>query len=458
MFKRRQTYFIGAVIISVGGFISKLLGAVYRIPLTKFLTSQGMGIYQLVFPLYCMLLTISASGIPTGVARLISSGNGEGAEKRALTLFSAIGISGSAAMFALSEPIAWIVGEAAAAPCCRALAPSVFFVSVISVIRGYFQGKGNMFPTAATEICEQFIKVALGTLFAYLNRGNIYKAVQGAVFAVTISEGITALAAVFIYTKRGGVSPLYKLAPVSAKKIFSYTLPLTFTALALPLSQFLESVIAVRLLKSVSQNAVALYGVFSGCALTVINLPASITYGFAAAGVPQISPLAESDMPRAKAKCAKCLLITLAVSLPCALALAVFAPLAARLLFSSLADNEKQLFINLVRIMSVNAVTISIMQTSSACLTALGKPLKSTASQWISSLARVALTAALIKFTTLSVTGAAISANCSYLLAVLLNLCYIINIKQNRGKGYEHNSRRSGNRRKRYFFIGEKGS
>ncbi len=461
MIKNRQSYVVGAAIISAGGFISKVLGAIYRIPLTKFLTSSGMGIYQMVYPLYCILLTVSASGIPTGVARLISSGRGDGCEKRALTLFSVIGIFGSLAMFALAQPIATAVGEAAVADCCKVLAPSVFFVSVISVIRGYFQGKGNMLPTAATEICEQLIKVIFGTFFAYLNRGNISKAVQGAVFAVTISEGITAVAAACMYFKRGEISPLYKPATVSARRILSYTLPLTFTALALPLSQFLESVIAVRLLKAASQDAVALYGVFSGCAMTVVNLPASVTYGFAAAGVPQISPLAANgEIAKAKQKCKNCLLITFAVALPCAAALALFAPLAANILFSSLTQSEKSIFISLVRIMSVNAVTISLMQTSSACLTALGKPLKSTAAQWASSLMRVVLTAVLIKFTPLSVIGAAISANCSYLLAVLLNFCYIISVKTDnvkRGKDYEHNSCGSGNGRRRYFFIRKKG-
>ncbi len=62
---KKQSYLKGAVIISVGGFLSKLLGAVYRIPLVAFLGGEGMGIYQMVYPLYCILLTVSASGIPT---------------------------------------------------------------------------------------------------------------------------------------------------------------------------------------------------------------------------------------------------------------------------------------------------------------------------------------------------------------------------------------------------------
>ena len=81
-----QSFLAGAAIISIGGFVSKILGAIYRIPLTNILGGEGMGIYQMVYPLYCILLTVSASGIPTGISRLISSGKGYGAEEQAFRL------------------------------------------------------------------------------------------------------------------------------------------------------------------------------------------------------------------------------------------------------------------------------------------------------------------------------------------------------------------------------------
>ena len=95
-----QSFIKGAIIISLGGFISKVLGAVYRIPLTNILGGEGMGIYQMVYPLYCILLTVSASGIPTGIARLISSGTGDGAERRAFRLYGAVGLLGTLIMYA----------------------------------------------------------------------------------------------------------------------------------------------------------------------------------------------------------------------------------------------------------------------------------------------------------------------------------------------------------------------
>ena len=448
MLSQKQSFIKGAIIISLGGFISKILGAFYRVPLTNFLGGEGMGIYQMVYPLYCILLTVSASGIPTGIARLISSGS-KGAERQAFRLYGTIGVIGTILMYLLSAPLASVQTEPAIRLCCVMLCPSVFFVSVLSVVRGYFQGRGNMYPTAITEVFEQLIKVALGCALAYVFRSDLELAVASTLFAVTVSEVVSTVIALFWYYKKRGRQPLFKerAAPYSA--IVKYTVPLTLTAIAMPASQLVESIVDVRLLKGVTDNATALYGIFSGCAVTIINLPVSVTYGLAAASVPQISPLAErGEMNAARDKAFKSILITFAISLPAAVALFVFAPFAVKLIFSSLQAGEKELLVEMVRIMAVNAVTLSLVQTSSACLTSLGKPVKSTVTQWTTAIMRVAITAALIKFTSLSISGAAISANCSYLVAALINFWYIIRVTKKGGRN-ENNADRIGSTRRR---------
>lgn len=448
---KKQSYLKGAFIISAGGFISKLLGAIYRIPLIAFLGSGGMGIYQMVYPLYCILLTVSASGIPTGIARIISSGQCTYAERPAMRLYGAIGLVGSLVMFALSVPIARAQGEPAVELCCRLLCPSVFFVSVISVIRGYFQGRGNMLPTAATEVAEQAVKVALGLILCYIFRGDAIRGVAAAVLAVTISEAVTAGYAIALYLNAPKKPlPLYYVPSNHYKTILAYTIPLTFTAIAMPLSQLVESIVVVALLRRATDNATALWGVFSGCAITLINLPVSLTYGLAAAGVPRISPIAQrGDFSAAKAVAAKTLFITVAISLPCAVALFVFAPLAANIIFGSLTLSERELLVNLVRIMSINSVTLSLVQTSSACLTSLGRPVCGTLTQWVTSVLRVILSSVLVAFAHLSVYGAAISSNICYLVAVLLNIWYIIRVKD---VHHEDNTDRIGNKTRRYNF------
>ena len=91
------------------------------------------------------------------------------------------------------------------------LCPSVFFVSVLSVVRGYFQGKGNMYPTAVTEVTEQLVKVALGCALAYIFKDNLPLAVASTLFSVTVSEVVaTALALIWYFKKRSKL-PLFKV-------------------------------------------------------------------------------------------------------------------------------------------------------------------------------------------------------------------------------------------------------
>ena len=101
----------GAIVVSCAGLIAKILGALYRIPLTNILQADGLGIYQTVFPIYALLLTLSSSGIPSAVAKLISSG--EPADKvlaRSLSVFLPMGLLGTTALCLLSVPLSSFQG------------------------------------------------------------------------------------------------------------------------------------------------------------------------------------------------------------------------------------------------------------------------------------------------------------------------------------------------------------
>lgn len=459
---KKQGYIKGALIISVGGLISKLLGAVYRIPLVAYLGGEGMGLYQLVYPLYCILLTLSASGIPTGIARLVAAdGGGKNTVGGAFYLYGVIGVVGTVVMFLAAKPLAFAQGEEAVAFCCRLLAPSVFFVAIIAVVRGYFQGKSNMYPTAFTEVAEQLIKVVVGVSLARRYRGDVFRATSSAIFAVTASEAIACLfAAVFYLTEKGGVKPLFKIPSPSVGRLLKFTLPLTVSAIALPVSQLAESIVVVNVLRSGGQNATALYGIFSGCAVTLINLPVSVTYGLAAASVPQISPLAASgNFKEAAKKIKKSLSYTALISLPCAVGLYLFSPLATNLIFSSLKLAEKELLIRLVRIMCINALTSSLVQTSSACITSLGKPVWNMFTQWGCAVLRIVLSFVLTAFTPLSIIGVAVSANVCYFVAVIFNLCYItVVIKISGGNKNDNNVNRLGHASGRFNPFGKIGA
>jgi stage V sporulation protein B len=215
------------------------------------------------------------------------------------------------------------------------------------------------------------------------------------------------------------------------KSILALSIPVTLNSALLPLSGLLDSVLAVRLLRKYAADPVALYGLFSGGAVTVISLPVSICYGIAAASVPALAGAAASLGKKVKEKRRTMkkklffsLGITLLVSLPSAVGLYLFASPAVKIIFRSLKGEELEILIRLVKIFSVSAVTLSCVQTLSACLTAQGRPRFAAFSMLIGVTVKTVLYVFLLKNHEISVFGMAHATNACYLVAFFLDLLY----------------------------------
>lgn len=427
------------MVIAAGGFLAKLIGALYRIPLTNLIGGRGIGLYQMAYPFYCLLLTVSATGIPSSIAAIQAAEEAKGARGRrvlapSMKLFLLIGGAGTLLMLALAPVLSNMQGEQSLVSGYIALAPSVFLVSGISVFRGWFQGRNNMLPTAVSEVTEQLVKVGFGLLFAYLYRGNVEKAVAMLLLAVSLSE-LVALGLMIILYKRVPAPDLLKntRTRVGAREILRTSVFVTLSSALIPLSNLVESVMLVRLLGAYEGDAVALYGLFSGGAVTVINLPVSVCYGLAAASVPTVSESNErGDKRQTRKRVLFSLLVTLAVSIPCALVLYLFAPTVVGLVYRSLKLQEKQILVRLVKAFSVSAVTLSGLQTLSACLTAQGKPKYATLSMAVGVSLKLLLDFLLVRSPSFSILGAVIASNACYALVFLINL--ICNLRLSRSQ------------------------
>ena len=170
-------------------------------------------------------------------------------------------------------------------------------------------------------------------------------------------------------------------------------------------------------------NPVGLYGLFSGGAVTVINLPVSICYGLAAASIPAVAG-ERGDFKKRKKKIIFSLLITLLVSIPCAVGLYLFSPFIVKTLFRSLTGTEKEIMSSLVKVFSISAVTLSCTQTLSACLTAQGRTMRAVCSMALGIAVKTGLELLLLQNERLSVTGLAIATNVCYAVSFMFNLLF----------------------------------
>ncbi|MCL2176770.1 MAG: polysaccharide biosynthesis protein [Firmicutes bacterium] len=214
----KKDFLKGASVLTIAGMVVKLLGGAYRIPLTNIIGAEGIGLYQLVYPVFSLILIVSSAGLPVAISKFVAESYAIGNEEECTFVYRctryllyALGAVGSIILFVFAKSLAAIQGNSDIALLFMAIAPSVLLVAIISSIRGYFQGRQKMLPTALSQIIEQFFKIAAGlTLAIILLPYGVMWAAFGAVAAVTISE---VLAFVFlqvwiiVYKKKRNLTP-----------------------------------------------------------------------------------------------------------------------------------------------------------------------------------------------------------------------------------------------------------
>lgn len=429
----------GAMWIAGGGFLAKVIGALYRIPLTNLIGGKGLGLYQLVYPIYCLLLTVSATGIPSSIAKLTAERVAKGEEteslfKTARRLFLWIGIAGTCLMAIIAPYLARIQNTEGVLYGYYALAPSVALTSAISVYRGWFQGQNNMLPTAFSEVLEQLVKVGIGLIFAYLFRENVERAVVFLLLAVSISELATLFLMMYFRARVSRKKTKKEGGRVAMKSILQLSIPITLGSILLPLSGLLDSVLVPKLLSKYASDAITLFGLFSGGAVTIVNLPVSVCYGIAVASVPRIASAVEKEGAGVRRRIFSALGLTALVGAGSAVGLCLFAEPATKIVFHSLSGEEQAILISLVKSFSISAFTLSCTQTLSACLTAQGKPRYSALSMAVAMVVKTILYLFWIPSPTISIFGLAYATNIAYALAFLLNLLYNLYVSKKRRK------------------------
>lgn len=182
----KDNFLKGAAILGIAGAIVKVLGAFYRLPLGNIIKPEGMGYYQTAYPLYVLLLTLSTSGFPVAIAKLVSEkralGNYKGAHKVFKIAFLGLLIAAIlTSLFVLlnAKTIVVALENENAYYSLIALVPALFFVPIMTAIRGYFQGRQNMTPTALSQIVEQLFRVSSGLMLTYILLDRDYLLPQG---------------------------------------------------------------------------------------------------------------------------------------------------------------------------------------------------------------------------------------------------------------------------------------
>ncbi|MGN1097204.1 MAG: oligosaccharide flippase family protein [Christensenellales bacterium] len=307
MHKIKENFLAQAIVLAVGGIVCKIIGAVYRIPLTNALGAEGIGLYQMVYAVYALFIVLSCGGMTSAVSRLVAEDLANGLSGRRhvrIGIIISIATASLAAVLLtlLNSQIGLLQGNSDCSTGYLIIAPSIIFVSVSSVIKGYFQGKLNMLPTTVSNLIEQILKLGLGLGLAfYLVKINLKYALYGTLFAVAASELIAMifLSIAYLTVRRRERKLMHKNSlrndvkyqKGELKKFWGVVIPFTFLSVVLPLSSMIDSFLIVNLLKANAgvAEATALYGIYSGQVTTLINMPIMVLISLAASIVPSVS-------------------------------------------------------------------------------------------------------------------------------------------------------------------------
>lgn len=287
--------FLGSAgFLAAAGVISKLLGAVHKLPLMAMLGAEGTGLYHLVFPMFAAVLAVTSGGVTQAVSRSAAREGGcaPASLKAGLVMTVFAGTAGSLFLGAASGIMAKLQGNHEAACAYLALAPAVLPSCVIAALRGWWQGRRNMFPTAVSQLAEQTVKLFAGLALAYaLRPRGIEYAVAGAIGGITVSEFAAAaalLAAMFAASKRPTGPVSFRPALISTVKD---ALPGSLSSLVMPLLQLIDSVMIVNLLIKCgagTEGSTALYGVSAASVGAVSGMPPVFTAAYSAALLPRL--------------------------------------------------------------------------------------------------------------------------------------------------------------------------
>lgn len=436
---KKESFMQGVLAMMFSQVFIKLLGLVYKLYLTNRpgFGDEGNAIYSAGFSIYALLLTLSSVGIPNAISKLISEkvakGDARGANrvfKVAFFTFGMVGFLGSMALFLGAHEIAYDMLQIPEAELTLvALSPSIFFVALTCVIRGYFNGISSLKVTANSQTLEQIFKmvftIGIVEMVAILLKANTTVMAAGANLATTLAT-ISSFGYLLLFYRTNR-----QLYPVRTKKgikresirsilknIFMVAMPISLSAILSSITKNIDSVTIVRGLKNfMDENSAKIqYGILTGKADTLTTLPLSFNIALATALVPAISyAKAKNDQKAVDQKIGFSMLITILIGLPCTVGMFIFADPILKLLFPAQPDGAY-----LLQVSAIGIIFTVLTQTINGALQGIGKVMTPAIAFFIGVILKLIINISCIGIPTIGIQGAIIGTIICNIVACII--------------------------------------
>ncbi|MBP5289768.1 MAG: polysaccharide biosynthesis protein [Clostridia bacterium] len=465
MSRKKQGFVGGALILMLSNVVVKIVGALFKIPLKNVIGTTAMGYFGTAYSVYSMFFLISTAGLPVAISRMIAAAKArekarevERIYRVSLLIFMTIGAIGTAILFFGANGIAALPKEPELAICLRTISPIMFFICVASCVRGYFQGLQNMTPTAVSQVVEVMGNLCIGLTLGVWAKGRGYDAAQVASFVLAgVTIGVV-LSAVYLFfaksiakqDKESGLLEQEKVRSGSslAKELIRIAIPITVASSVLSLTSVIDSMVAVGRMKEVGVGlgyisaivkeekvAISVYGAYTGQAVTLFNMPPTITYPFAISIIPAISSaLSTGNREGLKKTMDFTFRIVSVICLPLAVGMGVMSRPIMDLLFSNEdlfrtangITTSNGISAAMLTILSVAILFSGLVSVSGAMLQAYGYERKSIISTSLGVLSKFISVYLFVGFHAIGAYGIPLSTLTCYLIMFIFNMFFLV--------------------------------
>ena len=442
---RGESFLKGTMILTIAGFVVKVIGSLNWIFVSRILGGEGIGLYQMAFPIYFFAMTVSQAGVPVAISIIT-------AERVALKdIFGAKRVFHISMGFMLLSGLffsiltylaaGWLIDDqfvrdARAYKAIVVLSPTVFFVTLLAASRGYLQGWQRMTPTAVSQIVEQIFRVITMILFAYLLLPwGLDWAAAGASLGALAGAVTGLIVLVYFHWKLdrdiardyGEVVPDPDVPQEKTwrivKRIFQLSLPVSAASLMLPVVSNLDLMIVPQRLEVAGfsiNEATELFGYLTGMAVPLVNLSCLITASMAMSVVPVISEArALKNKVKVYATTSMSVRISNIVCFPAFVVVFVLATPISSLIYNAPGAGPA------VMISAFSIVLLGLHQVSTAILQGLGHPTIPMVNMILAAAAKVILNWNLTAIPALGIMGSAWATAADMGVAAIINLFFI---------------------------------
>lgn len=443
--KKAASFVKGALILAIASILVKVIGAVFRIPLTNLVGDYTMGLYSYAYRYYSILLTIATAGIPIAISKMVSESRalGRGREttkifRTAMGLCVTIGLAGTLVLMGASGVLAdKVIKDANVVPSIIALSPAVLFMAVTAGFRGYFQGHENMVPTALSQIIEALSRLLIGLALAWVLMvyGFEEKFISaGVILGITIGTVLTVILMVSLVIRKrikegklphdGGEC---RKSSQILKAILAVAVPVTLGSLVMNLTTTIDSVLIPLRLADMGYDSVqrtTMYSIYDNYTLPLFNLVPSIIISLNVSVTPTISAAhAVRDYEKLSKTILSALRIVVIFTLPAAVGISVLSKPILTILYKT--AESVAVAAPILSVLGLASFFLCASSLTSTSMQALGRANLPLITMLTGAVVKVLANYFLIAIPGVELLGAAIGTVLCYVAITVLNMIFL---------------------------------